>query len=87
MACVDVSRFTVMARIRVSQQHRTTRVVVAGRLGAADVRRLEHACAPALTSPHADLIVDLTGVGEVDRVAAVLLGRLANRGAIIRQSE
>jgi hypothetical protein len=76
-----------MARIRVSQQHSTTRVVVAGRLGAADIRRLEHACAPALTSARADLIVDLTSVSDVDGVAAALLGRMANRSAIIRREE
>jgi hypothetical protein len=73
-----------MARIRVTKQRNTTCVVVAGRLRAADIRRLEYACGPALMAARADLIVDLTGVSDVDRVAAAVLGRIAGRGAIIR---
>jgi anti-anti-sigma regulatory factor len=76
-----------MARIRVKKQQTTTRVVVAGRLGAADVRRVEHACGPALTSAQADLVVDLTSVSDVDHAAAALLNCFASRGAIIRRAE
>jgi anti-anti-sigma regulatory factor len=76
-----------MARIRVIRQHLTTRVVVAGHLSAADTRRLEHACSPALTSPTANLVLDLTEVSDVDNVAAALVGRMASRGAIVRRSE
>jgi hypothetical protein len=62
-------------------------VVVAGRLKAADIRRLEHACSPALTSPRADLVVDIQQVSELDRVALTLLQRMASRGATIRRVE
>jgi hypothetical protein len=74
-----------MARIKVVRQHTTTRVVIAGRLSASDLRRLEHACAPALTAPRADLVLDLTSVSEVDNVALALLDRIESRGAIVRR--
>jgi anti-anti-sigma regulatory factor len=58
-------------------------VTVSGRLRAVDMRRLEHACAPALTTAEPRLVVDLTRVTEMDRVAATLLQRIAARGATI----
>jgi anti-anti-sigma regulatory factor len=76
-----------MARIRVTKQRTTTCVVVVGRLQAADVRRLEYACGPALMAAQADLIVDLTHVSDVDKVAAAVLGHMASRGPIIRRAE
>ena len=58
-------------------------VIVAGRLGARDMRRFEHACSPALSSPRAELVVDLRRVTDMDGVAVALLERIANRGATI----
>ena len=76
-----------MARIRAAQRRLITVVTVSGRLGAGDMRRLEHACAPALTTAEAHLTLDLTRVTEVDRAAETLLRRIATRGALIRTGE
>ena len=76
-----------MARIRMAQRRMITVVTVSGRLGAGDMRRLEHACAPALTTAEAKLTVDLTRVTAVDRAAEALLRRMATRGALIRTGE
>ena len=76
-----------MARIRTAQRRLITVVTVSGRLGAGDMRRLEHACAPALTTAEARLTVDLTRVTAVDRAAETLLRRMATRGALIRTAE
>jgi hypothetical protein len=73
-----------MATIRAITRASTTRVIVAGRLAARDVRRLEHACAPALTSAHADLVVDMERVTYVAPIAAALVGRIAARGAVVK---
>ena len=51
------------------------------------MRRLEHACAPALVSARAALVVDIKRVTEVDRVAAALLHKIADRGAIIKRCD
>ena len=74
-----------MARIRASKRPSRTVVVVAGRLGAGDMRRLEHACSPALTRADPKLTVDITHVTELDAAAEVLLQRFAARGACIRR--
>jgi anti-anti-sigma regulatory factor len=76
-----------MARIRtVIEESSVVVVLVQGRLGAADVRRLEEACAPALTTPQADLIVDVQQVTVVDRVAQAHLHHIETRGAVIRRA-
>ena len=72
-----------MARIKAVKRPSSTLVVIAGRLGARDMRRFEHACSPALAAPRAELIVDLRRVTEMDSVAAALLRRMADRGAVI----
>jgi hypothetical protein len=74
-----------MARIRAMRRPSSTVVIIAGRLGAADMRRLEHACSPALTVPDPNLTVDLEHVTEVDAAAEMLLQRFAARGARIRR--
>jgi anti-anti-sigma regulatory factor len=76
-----------MARIRTIKRPTEVRVVIAGRLGAADMRRLEHACGPALTSERADLVVDLKRVTAIDGVAAAHLRYIATRGAVIRNPD
>jgi anti-anti-sigma regulatory factor len=73
-----------MARIRTAQRQSHTVVIVSGRLRAQDMRRLEHACSPALTTARMQLTVDLTDVTEIDQAAEALLRRMANRGAQIR---
>jgi hypothetical protein len=70
-----------MADIRSSRRGRTTVVVVSGDLASADVGTLEHACAPALTTPVADLEIDLRCVTSLDPTAACLLVSLRRRGA------
>jgi hypothetical protein len=74
-----------MARIRAVTQTSSVLVVVHGRLGAGDMRRLEEACAPALTTAHADLIVDVQQATVIDRVAQAHLNRIETRGAVIRR--
>lgn len=51
------------------------------------MRRLEHACASALTNEQPDLVVDLKQVTTIDNVAAAHLRHIAKRGAILEQSE
>ena len=76
-----------MAKIRAIPGSNTVRVVIVGHLGANDMRRLEHACAPALTSPRAELIVDLARATEIDGVAEAHLQHMASRGAVIRRQQ
>lgn len=76
-----------MARIRAIRRPTEIRVVVAGVLRAGDMRRLEHACGPALTSERADLIVDLERVTAIDGVAAAHLRYMEMRGAVIKKPE
>jgi hypothetical protein len=73
-----------MARIRRTSHGGSTRVTVAGRLLAADMGRLEHACAPALTDKAITLDVDLRRVTELDLTARAVLHRMCGRGARIR---
>jgi hypothetical protein len=75
-----------MARIRATMRDWNTVVIVSGRLGAGDLRRLEHACSPTLTSAQAPLTLDLTRATEIDAVAGALIRRMAMRGAVIRTS-
>jgi anti-anti-sigma regulatory factor len=74
-----------MARIRTVNDPRLVRVVVSGQLGAADMRRLEHACALALTNEQAALVVDLERVTTMDAVAAAHIRHLTRRGAIVKR--
>jgi hypothetical protein len=70
-----------MARIRSSTRNGATLVIVAGRLSAADMRRLEQACAPGLMADPAPLEINLEDVTEVDATAAAMLVRMRDRGA------
>jgi hypothetical protein len=73
-----------MARIRRQRLPERTRVTITGRLTAADMGRLEHACAEALTSGAVALDLDLSGVTDADRTAAAIVRRIEHRGARIR---
>ena len=73
-----------MARIKTIRTPRDTRVTVIGKLTAADMGRLEHACAGALTSVRPRLDIDLTQVTYADDTAIAILQHLADRGATVR---
>jgi hypothetical protein len=73
-----------MARIRRHIFPHTVRVKVTGRLTAADVGRLEHACAPALLTRDVALEIDLGEVTESDEIADLIVDRMAARGARIK---
>ena len=77
-----------MARMRVTRTSDNTRIRIDGRLTAADMRRLEHACAPALVVQPLRLHIDVRRVTAMDATAAAVLDRLNARGAVIHsQSE
>jgi hypothetical protein len=76
-----------MARIQYRHVAGFTRLNVSGRLRAADMGRLEHACREALTRQPLRLLLDLTKVTEIDRTAAAVIDRLGRRGAEVRRSE
>lgn len=73
-----------MARIRARRAVGSTTVNISGRFGAADMGRLEHACAEALTRHPLQLQLDLTQVTAMDDTASAVVERLQRRGARIR---
>jgi hypothetical protein len=72
-----------MARIRAARQGDVLRVTISGRLRRDDMGRLEHACAPALTSDRPNLELDLRRVTQTDATAAAVVERICRRGARI----
>ena len=60
------------------------RIVLAGRLTAGDMGRLEHACREALTSALPHLEIDVRRVTHTDGTATAVLRQLAGRGVVIR---
>ncbi len=70
-----------MARIRSARHGDLLRVKISGRLSIGDIGRLEHACAPALTSHEANLELDLRRVTDIDATATAVLERISQRGA------
>jgi hypothetical protein len=81
--CTNLAGASVMARIRTTHQAFRTKVSIQGRLTAADMRRLEHACASALVAQPLRLGIDIRQVTEIDATAAAFLARLKTRGAVI----
>lgn len=73
-----------MARIRSAQNGHCRVVTVTGRLTAHDMRRLEHACAPALITAAPELAIDLRRVTFTDPTALAVLERMQARGAILK---
>jgi hypothetical protein len=69
-----------MARIRSTHHGNVLRVKISGRLSIGDMGRLEHACAPALTSRAANLELDLRRVTHIDATATAILERMSQRG-------
>ena len=72
-----------MARIRMLRSRAPHVVVVTGRLTAADMGRLEQACAPALVTDPLWLEIDLRGVTHTDSTALAVIQRLVARGAVL----
>lgn len=70
-----------MARIIAKRLRDGYRVRIAGRLSAADLRRLERACGPALERHHVSLAINVSAVTAVDAAADAFLARLVERGA------
>jgi hypothetical protein len=62
---------------------RPLRVRIEGRLGAADLRRLEAACGPALEKKRLALELNLRKVSALDDSAAEFLAQLRERGATL----
>lgn len=58
-----------VARIRTLRDGDNTRVIISGRVTAADMGRIEHACAPALLVRPSPLELDLRQVSSVDATA------------------
>ena len=75
-----------MAQIRSARCGDVVRVAVRGRLSMGDIRRLEHACAPALTSHPVKLELDLRRVTHADATALAVLDRISELGARITGS-
>ena len=76
-----------MARIRASRSGSTVRVRISGALRAADLGRLEHNCASALTVEPLPLELDLRRVTAIDASASAVLARMHERGARIVYAE
>jgi hypothetical protein len=72
--------------MRITRTSENTRIRIAGRLTAADMRRLEHACAAALVVRPLRLHIDIRRVTDMDATAAAVLARLNARGAVIDPS-
>jgi len=72
-----------VARIRITRDGERLHVDVSGRLTAGDLRRLEHACAPALLSDPVRIELHLNRVTDIDRAAAAFVERMSARGAIV----
>lgn len=75
---------THMGRIRTTRKEDYTIVIVEGRLTAADMGRLEHACSHELICSTPRLEIDLSRVTYIDDTALALLRRMAERGAVLR---
>jgi hypothetical protein len=71
-----------VARITVRSTAGRYCVTVSGQLRGRDLRRLEHACGPALEHRDPPLTVTLAA-GGIDEPARAYLERLVNRGAVV----
>jgi hypothetical protein len=73
-----------VARITVRSTHGRYCVTVSGQLRGRDLRRLEHACGPALERRDPPLTVTLASPDSVDEPARAYLERLITRGAVVQ---
>jgi hypothetical protein len=74
-----------VATISVANRASGYEVRVDGKLRAADLKRFEHACGPALEHKKLDLIIVLSEPSAMDAAAGAYLTRLEARGAVIVQ--
>jgi hypothetical protein len=72
-----------VARLRRTRIGERYRIAVSGDLCAADLRRLERACAPALEHRQVPLELRVDRVRSVDEPARAFLERLIERGAAL----
>ena len=72
-----------MARMWVKSVKGRYSVTISGRLRGRDLRRLEHACGPALEQKVAPLTVRVVPGSDLDESAQEYLDRLAARGALL----
>ena len=72
-----------VASIRVRVRGGKRRVTISGRLSAADLRRLEHACGSALEHEEIPLEIWIRDAVAVDDVSRLFLSRLLKRGAVL----
>jgi hypothetical protein len=75
-----------MGRIRTTQKNTCIVVTLEGRLTAADMGRLERACAQELISSTPRLEIDVRRVTYTDDTATAVLRRLVQRGAVLTRS-
>jgi len=73
-----------MAKISVARTTSGYRVMLEGRLSAADLKRLERACRYALEHKFLPLELDIGKVTSIDDAARFYVERLRSRGAHIR---
>lgn len=72
-----------MARMRVIAVNGRYQVTVTGSLQGRDLRRLEHACGPALEQAQPPVTVRLASGTSMDAAAHAYLDRLMRRGAVV----
>jgi hypothetical protein len=72
-----------VASIRVRVRDGRRRVTVRGQLAAADLRRLERACGPALEQREVALEVEVDDVSTIDETSQLFLAQLVRRGAVL----
>jgi hypothetical protein len=72
-----------VASIRVRVRGGKRRITISGRLSAADLRRLEHACGSALEHEEIPLEIRIRDAVAVDDVSRLFLNRLLKRGAVL----
>jgi hypothetical protein len=73
-----------MAKISVARTASGYRVMLEGRLSAADLKRLERACRYALEHKFLPLELDLAKVASIDDAAHFYVERLRSRGAHVQ---
>jgi hypothetical protein len=72
-----------VARMKIRSAQGRYNVIVTGRLGGRDLRRLERVCGPALEQQHPPLTVRLATVESIDAPARAYLDRLVRVGAVL----
>lgn len=73
----------LVARIHVHFRQGRRRVTIRGRLVAADLKRLEQACGPALEEREMSLDVCVRDASTIDEPARLFLNSLVKRGAVV----